>query len=185
MVQLFNYDKYRPENCKTPAQIFLIYEYLYYQWEWSKFNNNDTNVVPKALRTKEEGRPGTGKSFVTNTLRNMTRMIHKTNNADIASAPTGAAASIINGATHCRSAFIPTGKAFQKSPTNVNINDPNKIIALCNLMSALRTKIMDEDSMSGRNMWAWQKHRAEEFRQPKQLRNDDNKIFFQQQSTIP
>ena len=109
VVQLFNYDKYRPENCITPAQTFLIYKYLYYEWEWSKFNNNNTNVAPKSLCTKVEGRPGTGKSFVTNTLRNMTRMIHNTNHADIASVPTGAAASIINGATHCRSAFIPTG----------------------------------------------------------------------------
>ena len=37
----------------------------------------------------------------------------------MASAPMGAAAAIINGATHCRSALIPTGNTFQKTPSDV------------------------------------------------------------------
>ena len=83
-------------------------------------------------------------------------MIHNTNNTDMTSAPTGLAAAIINSATHCRSALIPTGKVFQKTSSNVQFTNPNKIIALCIVMTAIVIKIMDEDSMLGQNMWGWQ-----------------------------
>lgn len=65
-------DKYQPENCRTTANFFLIYEYLYYQREWKRIYNNERNDPPKSLCTKVEGKPGTGKTFVRNTLRNMT-----------------------------------------------------------------------------------------------------------------
>ena len=84
------------------------------------FHNNERNDPPKSLCTKVEGKPGTGKSFVINTLRNMTRMIQNTNNVDMASAPTGAVSAIINGATHCRSVLIPTGKALKKTQVMCN-----------------------------------------------------------------
>ena len=153
-LELFNYDKYRPENCKTKAQKFLIYEHLYYHREWFKYQNGERNGQPKTLCTNVEGKPGTGKTFVTNTLRNMTRLLHNSNSADLASAPTGAAASLINGKTHSRCSSIPIGAAFQKPPTNLNISDPVKLRAMRLAMALVITQVMDEHSMYGRSKWA-------------------------------
>ena len=63
---------------------------MYFQW----FENG--HMYPVSHHIKIEGKPGTGKIFVINTLRNITRKKFKSNKYDEASAPTGCATSLIN-----------------------------------------------------------------------------------------
>jgi hypothetical protein len=56
----------------------------------------------------------------------MTRIIHNTNRADLASAPTGSAAALINSSTHCHVAAIPTEERFYNSPKNLDTNNTEK-----------------------------------------------------------
>ena len=152
---LFDYNIHKPENCKGAAQIFLIYEHLYYHYIHECFNDNPTQTrQPPSLMTWVEGKPGTGKSFVTKTLQNITRIIAQRNPSDLVSAPTGCAAALINATTRNRCSSIPIGNAFQKSPTNLTSADPNKVSALKTLFSRAILRMMDEHSMSGRAMFA-------------------------------
>ena len=73
-----------------------------------------------SLFTFVEGKPGTGKTFIIKTLRNVTRLLQKSNYSDMASAPTGCATALIDGQKHFRSCSIAMGRAFYKAPTNLN-----------------------------------------------------------------
>ena len=123
-----------------------------------------------------EGLPGVGKSWVIKTLRNITRPLHGTD-SDMATTPTGCSAFLIDGSTHYRKHSIPAGtKIFNKPPCNVLSTVSNKIRAIRASTAKVISRFMDEHSMSGRQMWAWLKHRHEEFRRPGEPvldKNDD------------
>ena len=65
---LFDINKHRPEKCLGDAQIFSVYEHLYYQY----FNDSHTSgldsVLPPSLFTVIEVKLGTSKSFVLKTI---------------------------------------------------------------------------------------------------------------------
>ena len=125
-----------------------------------------------------EGKPGTGKTFITRTLRNCTRMLTNNSNSDMASAPTGCAAALIEGSTHCRSLSIPAGQKLHKPPTNINNQKADRVKATKKLMCEVISRFMDEHSQSGRPYWAWLKHRHEEHRRPTMLLDDEeNEIY--------
>ena len=165
-IKLFDYDTYKPENCHGDNQTFLIYEHLYYQRQWKLFENGEIDEWPTSLFTLVEGKPGTGKTFVTKTLRNVTRLLWGSNSADMASAPTGCAAALIDGKMHCRLCSIPTGTKLHKPPTYLNSSDPQRLRAMRVAMYLVISWFMDEHSMVGCSFWAWLKHRSEELRRP-------------------
>jgi hypothetical protein len=63
-----------------------------------------------------EGLPGTGKTFIINTLRNIVKIIYRSNVADAASAPTECTAALIEGSTHARMMKISIGREAVKAP---------------------------------------------------------------------
>ena len=109
---LFYINKHRPEKCLGDALIFLVYEHLYYHYLNDRHTSGLESVLPPSLFTAIEGKPGTGKSFVLKTIRNITRQLTNSNNADMASAPTGYAAALIDRTNHCRCNSISVGKSF-------------------------------------------------------------------------
>jgi len=170
-------DVHKPENCKGMAQRMLIFIHLYVHYQW--FENG--NMYPKSHLIKIQGKPGTGKTFVIHTLRNITRNLFKSNKYDEASAPTGCAASLINGKTHFRSLRIPVSKKkFNDTTTNVVINNAQESKHWHDFWKLIFVFIMDEDSMSGRPFWGWFKHRLEEARSSV----DDNNRNMEHHSDI-
>ena len=117
------------------------------------------------MNVKIKRLPGTGKSFIANTIRNIniTRC-----------APTGCdGVSLINGTTHHQLFNIPTGKVFHKPPKDWKEKNVSLKIAKHKYWKNIFTLLMDEDSMVGRPFWGWFKHRLEEFRTIK-LKADEN-----------
>ena len=118
-VELIDESTYCPENCKGYAQTFLVFLHLYQHYVWHLYYENaKTNLdlkPPPSIFVKVQGKPGTGKTFVTKTLQNITRNIFQSNHRDGGSAPTGCAASLFGGKTHNRSFAIPVGKNFAKA----------------------------------------------------------------------
>ena len=172
---MFDDDLHRPENARTDGQKFIIYHHLFYQWLLDQYDKGHLEQLPEMQNVLVEGLPGTGKTFVINTLRNMIRKMHKTNNCDIASAPTGCAAALINGSTHARSMALPVGKKANLPPSNIEVTNLERIKYLRDSHQLLIARIMDESSMLGMLYWAWLRHRHEELRRPpppgSQMRN--------------
>ena len=69
-------------------------------------------------------------------------------------APTGCAASLINGQTHHKLSNIPVGKKFTKQPVGWTETNASVISAKFQYWSTIFTLLMDEDSMAGRPFWA-------------------------------
>eukprot|EP00956_Cyclotella_meneghiniana_P021660 scaffold39661_cov63-Cyclotella_meneghiniana.AAC.20 len=76
-----------------------------------------------------EGLPGTGKTFLINTLSNIVKTVTGSNTSYSASAPTGCAASLTNDSTHCRCMSIPVGvgKKATKETSNVETTNSNRL----------------------------------------------------------
>jgi hypothetical protein len=176
-VELFDEDKFRPENARGRKQKMIIFMLLYQHFvyeQWKELVNADGSAVqqqdkpspPPCIFLLVEGKPGSGKSFVLNTLRNISRAITKSNHGELTSAPTGVAGSLINASTHCRVASIPTGRDFSKPPTNITSTKCQKLQSLSNSHRHIFTRLLDEHSMMGRKYFGWMKHRMEELRKP-------------------
>ena len=186
-VELFEYNKYCPQKCMGNEQKYLIYHHLWVQYCWIEYSENNNNDIqpPPSCFNFVEGKPGTGKSFVINTIQNTNRKIHKTNKRDMTLAPTGCAAALVNGATHFRAFSIPTGSKFRKQPTNLSTSQATKVTSFKNRMSHLFTQLMDEHSMWGRSGWGWIKHRCEESRRPSFILNDIGDMIMRSDTHIP
>ena len=174
LVELFKEELFRPEKAQSEEQKFLIFHHLLVHYN---FKMHEANPIEHPLPPMEnvfvEGKPGVGKSWVSNTIRNITRAVRKCNLADKATAPTGCSASIIRGSTHHRSIGVPTGKKFKGSPSNMETTHLDKLRAMRIELSKVFTYIKDEHSMDGRATWGWIRHRFEEFRGPAQAIDDD------------
>mmetsp|Transcript_10254 Transcript_10254/g.15492 ORF Transcript_10254/g.15492 Transcript_10254/m.15492 type:complete len:241 (+) Transcript_10254:654-1376(+) len=170
-LELFDPDQCKPENAKTDAQKLIIFHHLFSQWKLYQFKTAKTlheqdpvTHPPPPPRPPDqhlliEGLPGTGKTFIIKTIRNMTRKIHKSNRADLACAPTGCAASLIDGSTTCRSFSIPTGKKYKKAPENRAVTNVSQYRAAQIAFASIITQNHDESSMNGRSDFAFIKHR--------------------------
>ena len=106
-------------------------------------------------------------------IRNITRLYYNRNDAELVSAPTGAAASIIAGKTHHRNLAIPTGKAFNDLPKNLTISNASRILAMTRSLRNCRCVLKDEHSMDGLQMWAHIRHCHEELRNHHEIDNTD------------
>jgi hypothetical protein len=126
-VHMNDEEKYRPENAHGYAQKFLVGAFLIMWMRWMTYFNDvsacddEANtegqaapVPPKALHAYVQGKPGTGKTYVINTLRNCIIQISGSMDRVLTVAPTGCAASLIHGKTTCRGLKVPTGKKLSK-----------------------------------------------------------------------
>ena len=167
-VKLLEEERHCPENCKGYSQTFSVFLHIYQHFLWAKYEEDkksEANVEPPpSVYVKVQGKPGTGKTFVTKTLQNITRNIFQSNDRDGGSAPTGCAASLFGGKTHHRAFSMPNGKKLNKVPSNLKISNDSQILSWIKIWSSFFTYIMDEDSMSPTQFWAWFQHRASEAR---------------------
>ena len=95
----------------------------------------------------------------------------------MASAPTGCAAALIDGSTHCRSLSIPAGQRLHKLPTNIKDQKADHVKAMKKAMCEVISRFMDEHSQSGRPYWAWLKHRHEEYRRPTMILDKEENVI--------
>ena len=68
------------------------------------------------MSVKIQELPGTGKSFIANTTRNIDINLNPMSLSYIWCFPTGCAVSLINGTAHYQLFNIPIGKNFDKLP---------------------------------------------------------------------
>ena len=160
---------YKPENCSGNAQKTIVGLHLLAIKKWDAYHECENPLdqdTPPTYLVKVNGNPGSGKSFTICTTRNITRNYKKSMSSDMATAPTGCAADLIHGETHCRAYKIPVQKdKIRQAPTNLDIKDITEKIAFYSKYKSLFQCVMDEDSMVGRTTFAWISHRIEEGRQ--------------------
>ena len=96
---------YNPENTITESQKNIIFNHIYqhYIFHISK----DKHECPVSMTVKIQGLPGTGKTFIANTIRNIDINLDPMHLSYTCCAPTGCAASLINGTTHHQLFNIP------------------------------------------------------------------------------
>jgi hypothetical protein len=88
-LSIYMFDKmFPPRICTANGQKLLVFHHLYYQCQLFLFNFGQLQIRPPSQFVYVEGLPGIGKTFVINTIWKMTRIIHITNKADLASAST-------------------------------------------------------------------------------------------------
>ena len=184
-LKLFDDHLCKPENCKTDAQKLLIYHHIYHHYLLFKHKTGVIDHPPPSQHVFVEGLPGTGKSFITKTLRNITRKLWKSNRSDMASAPTGCAAALIEGSTHCRCSSIPVGKMFYKSTRDITNSNSDNVRAMRSSMCQVISRFMDEHSMAGRPYWAWLKHRHEELRRPVSVLDNECNTVYEDRVSLP
>ena len=172
-MELLDYAIFNPEAQMTDAQQFIVNHHLYHLREWHLYYSEQTDTPPPSQLILVEGLPGVGKSFMIKVIRNITRLYYNRNNAELVSAPTGAAASIIAGKTHHRNLAIPTGKAFNDLPKNVTITNASRILAMTRSLRNCNCVLKDEHSMDGTQMWAHVRQRHEELRQHHEIDDTD------------
>jgi PIF1 helicase. len=191
ILQLFDEGVFRPENAKGTKQktivFMLLYQhYMHHMWTEQVKNHNPLNgpppPPPPSIFLFVEGKPGSGKSFILKTLRNISRKVMNSNSAEITSAPTGVAGSLINASTHCRVASLPTGKEVSKCPYKMKTTKYQQVMSLAVSHQSIFTRLMDEHSMMGRKQFAWMKHRMEELRRPLSLVNDHGEEMFTEEN---
>ena len=172
---LFNPEVYVPGKYKTDAQLLIICHHLMCQKRLYEFEHADDLQIPPGddRRTRPpdqrvliEGLPGVGKTWLINTMRNVTRQLWKSNRVDMASTPTGCSAALVNGSTHYRLLGIPAGMKLNETPTNTSETKVTQIKEACARLSRIKLWCQDEHSMCGRSMLGWLKARSEEYRQP-------------------
>jgi hypothetical protein len=91
--------------------------------EYEEADDKTGLTRPPDRRILVAGLPGVGKTWIINTLRNITRLLYKRNLADMATTPTGSLAALIQGKTHFRAPNIPTGTEMKQVPTKMALSN--------------------------------------------------------------
>ena len=86
-----------PENCQSDAQKSLIYHHIFLHCKMNLHNIGMINYRPPFTFVLVDDKPGTGKYFVTQTFRKITRLLTKQNSSYMASYTTGCATDWIGG----------------------------------------------------------------------------------------
>ena len=196
VLELFQEEIYRPERAHDGKQKLLVCMVLYQLYRFEEYEadlkrwGQDNDKLPTREQSQKpkppscfnfyvEGKPGTGKTFVLKTARNMVRVVKNSNHAELSLAPTGCASAIIQASTHCRTNKIPTGDAFEKAPSNLEGSICNKMLAVRRSHSAAFFRGLDEHSMAGRKYFTWLKHRNTEFRTPTVVCDDGGNMMLE------
>ena len=167
-------NKYHPRKAQGQSQKAIVSLVLAHLKKWLEYELDvETNglagatlLPPPSLQLYVQGNPGTGKTFVIRCCRNICRVLTKRMDRDIASAPTGCAASLIDGETTVRSAKIPCSKKKFLASIDSNLTgSPVEKDAFSKKWVKALLAIDDEHSMSGRPTWAWREDRIRHARE--------------------
>ena len=162
---------YNPENTITNSPKNIIFNHIYQHYVFHIIKKIDDN--PVSMSVKIQGLPGTGKTFIANTIRNIDINLNPMLLSYTCCAPTRCAASLINRTTQHQLFNIPTWKVFHKPPKDWKEENASLNIDKHNYWKNIFTLLLDEDSMAGRSFWGWFKHRLEEFRKIKLKIDED------------
>ena len=165
---------YNPENTITDSQNVNIFNHIYQYYIFYIIKDIDDFSV--SMNVKIQGLPGTSKTLISNTIRNIDINLNPMFLSYICCVPTGCAASLINGTTHHQLFNIPTGKYFYKPPKDWKEKKSSSIITKHGYWKNIFTLLVDEDNMAGRPFWGWFKHRLEELRKMKSKVDEDFNI---------
>ena len=201
VLELLQEEIYRPERAHDGKQKLLVCMVLYQLYRFEEYEadlkrwGQDNDKLPTREQSQKpkpplcfhvyvEGKPGTGKTFVLKTARNMVRVVKNSNHAELSLAPTGCASAIIQASTHCRTNKIPTGDAFEKAPSNLEGSICNKMLAVRRSHSAAFFRGLDEHSMAGRKYFTWLKHINTEFRTPTVVCDDGGNMIDNREGSV-
>ena len=154
-----------PENAKGFAQTFLVALTLH-----ALKLHCDGPVHAKGAKAPNfnvfaQGNPGSGKTFIQMTLLNVVRTVCQRMDVAQSIAPTGCAASLLNGTTTNRFCHLPnSNKESQRAPFDRKWYPTNTVTPYQQKMEALLLLLIDETSMLGRCDFAWIGHRLQEGR---------------------
>jgi hypothetical protein len=112
--------------------------------------------APPQMLLYVQGNPGVGKTFVQKTQINCVRLVFQAMGWDKAVAPTGCAASLLNGQTTYCGCMVPVGRKAHNEPCQDTLNSKLEqvqsfILDICKVFALLK----DEHSMDSRQDWAW------------------------------
>ena len=141
------YEKYNSKNIKSKSQKIIIFDHLYQHYIFHNINSNEE--IPSSMNVKIQDLPGKGKTFIVNTIRNIDIRLFPNSICYSSCAPTGCAASLINGQTHYKLFNILVIKKFTKQPVGWTETNASVILAKFQYCSRIFTLLMDEDSMAG------------------------------------
>ena len=124
------------------------------------------NKLPPSYRVYVQGNPGSGKSFVIHTIRNIVRNLTKSMEHDLATAPTGCAASLFRGQTAPRALKYKCGKkgTYGNLTDDISASSAQAKINFIDTIQKMYVYLKDEHSMDGRSDFAWQEHRFSHIR---------------------
>ena len=89
------YEKYNPTNIKSKSRKMVIFNHIYQHYIFQNINSNEE--IPPSMNVKIQGLPGTGKTFIANTIRNIDIRLFPNSACYSFCASTGCATSLING----------------------------------------------------------------------------------------
>ena len=99
---------YNPENTITDSQKHIIFNHIYRHYVFHTVKN--INDFPVSVNVKIQGLPGTSKTFIVNTIRNIDIMLKPMFLSYTCCAPTGCVASLTNRTAHHHLFNISIGK---------------------------------------------------------------------------
>ena len=163
--------RYHPSECHNYQQKLLVgcclFQLKVFEEYRQSFCPNNPTPPPDSLFLYVQGNPGAGKTFCQRTMINCIRSIKGSRGYETAVAPTGCAASLLNGGTTYRTFRLPVGKKARQAPSNEGLpNGVDEAKAMVMQLVKLFSIIKDEDSMDTRESWAWFRQRLEETRSP-------------------
>ena len=154
-----------PENAKGFAQTFLVALTLHALKLHCDNTSAPVGVKPPNFNVFAQGNPGSGKTFIQMTLLNVVRSVCQKMDVAQSIAPTGCAASLLNGTTTNRFCKLPNGNTdVHRAPFDKKWYPTNGVKAFQKQMGALLLLLIDETSMLGRCDFAWIGHRLQEGR---------------------
>ena len=89
------------------------------------------------MNIKIQDLPGTGKTFIINTIRNIVIRLFLKSTCYFSCVSTRCAASLINGQTHHKLVNIPVGKGFTKQPVGWTETNASMILAKVEYWSSI------------------------------------------------
>jgi hypothetical protein len=138
----------------------------------AKFTNAELDekisLPPPCLRAYIQGNPGTGKTFMILTMRNMIRQLYDSSKQDRAVTPTGCSADLIHGETVYRAAKVPAGNKKQQGPITSAFNgriSSTDLLTFCKTWMPVVALFFDESSMASRPLLGWSEDRVRTARQ--------------------
>jgi hypothetical protein len=156
-------DVHTPTNAIGHHQRFVIAVHLVALPEWTDYWVSRCMSIPRSIPSsyvvKIQGNPGAGNTFILCTNHNITRNFFGKMDCYMVNGTTSVAADLVCGETHIRGYSTPTQKKLSKRlPNDISHQPMQKKKTFVQHFAWKFHIIFDEDSMIGRETFAWLLH---------------------------